>query len=85
MFFFRARISGDVGSSGAAGIWLCPLHNSTHRPQTSSRNLLGGVAGYGWGDHPYGTSWARSSLLGCSRDAGEGQNSRWEWVPWQPQ
>lgn len=43
MFFFRARISGDVRSSGAAGIWLCPLHNSTHAPQTSSETSWGGL------------------------------------------
>lgn len=42
MFFFRPRISGNVGSLGAARICLCLSHESGHMPQTSPRNLLGG-------------------------------------------
>lgn len=50
-------------------------------PKTSP----GGIASCGWGEHPYGKSWMRSSLLRGQRDAGEGQNSQWQQVPWQPQ
>lgn len=83
MFFFRPRISGNVGSvwyCGPGSVCACRMRAGTC-PRPLLETSLGGIACYGWGEHPCGKSWERSSLLADSGDAGEGQKSWREQVP----